>query len=107
MVAIFHAGSALLIQNGDVQSNFAMAALMAAIQDLMESTNSGNVLFIRSYRKGQVKLMLVIVLATGIILITTYLTNQYFKLLKSAYHFGIEKIHCKRNSPKVEFISLH
>ena len=51
--------------------------------------------------------MLVIVLATGLILTTIYLTNQYFKLLKSAYHFGIEKIHCKRNSPKVEFIPLH
>ena len=48
MVATFHPGSALLIQHGDVQSIFAMAALMVAIQDLMQSTNSGNVLFIQS-----------------------------------------------------------
>ena len=37
MVATLHAASALLIQNGDVQSNFAVAALMAAFQDLMLS----------------------------------------------------------------------
>ena len=107
MVATLHAASALLIQNGDVQSNFAMAALMAAFQDLMDASNSGNRLFIKPYKNGQGKLMLVMVLATGLIFATIYLTNQYLKLLKFSYHFGVQKIYFKRNIPKVEFIPLH
>ena len=73
MVVTLRAALALLIQNGDVQSNFAMAALMAAFQDLMDSSNFGNVLFIKTYKNGQGKLMLVMVLATGLIFATIYL----------------------------------
>ena len=105
MVATLHAASALLIQNGDIQSNFAMAALMAAFQDLMNS--SDNMLFIKTYRKGQGKLMLVMALASGAIFATIYLTNQYFKLLKYSYKFGVQKIRFKRNRSKVQFIPLH
>ena len=80
---------------------------MAAFQDLMDSSNSGNIFFIKTYKNGQGKLMLVMVLATGLIFATIYLTNQYLKLLKFSYHFGVQKIYFKRNIPKVEFIPLH
>lgn len=87
-----------------------MAALMAAFQDLMDSTSSANVPFVTTYQKGRGKVMLVMILSTGLIFTVLYLTKQYFKLLKSSYHFGVQKIYIlksKFNKPKVEFIPLN
>lgn len=68
------------------------AAFLAYMLKILEASNNSNILFILPFKDGQSKLMLLMVIISGLVYILVYATiyaiKQYLKLCKSFYKFG-------------------